>query len=358
MSSDDGRGATSGPHERADEMTITAMPSRAIGGQGLATSAIGLGAMGLTTLYGGDTAGADPIAVIHRALDLGITLIDTSDAYGPSTNEEMVGRAVRDRRDSVAISTKFGLGGVEGQEEGNVVDIDGRPEYVKAACDASLRRLGIDHIDLYLQHRLDPDTPIEETVGAMGELVEAGKVRYIGLCEVGPSTIRRAHAVFPLSTIQSEYSLWTRDPEEHVFPCLRELGIGFTPYSPLGRGFLTGRFRSIDDLASDDWRRLSPRFQGENFTRNLRLVDRVRELAAGMGCTPAQLALAWVLRQGDWIVPFQGATTVDQLEENIACLEVDLTGEDLERIDAAAPVGATAGDAYPAGTTGAMISRD
>jgi len=332
--------------------------TRRVGRQGLRVSALALGCMGLTTLYGQDTTAANPHEVINRALDLGVTLIDTSDAYGPFTNEEAVGRAIRHRRDEVVLSTKFGVVRRESQGDGlAAVGVSGHPDYVKRACEASLRRLQTDRIDLYIQHRLDPDTPIEETVGAMGELVQAGSVRYIALCEVGPETIRRGHATFPLSAVHSEYSLWSRDPEDAVLRVVRELGLGFLPYSPLGRGFLTGRIRSFDDLAPDDWRRHSPRFQGANFARNLDLVDRVRDIAAAKGVTSAQLALAWILAQGDGIVPVQGATKVSELEENLAAVEVVLTPDDLARVDAAAPRGGAAGAAWPAGSVGAMIDR-
>lgn len=330
-------------------------PRRDLGEQGLVVPAIGLGCMGLTAVYGTDTQQADPIRVIHHAVDIGVTLLDTSDAYGPHTNEEVVGRAIRGRRDRVVLATKFGLERTAENRDGlTATRINGRPEYVRRAIDASLRRLATDHVDLYLQHRLDPDTPIEETVGAMGELVRAGKVRYLALCEVGPGTIRRAHRTFPLSAVQAEYSLWTRDPEDRVLPAIRELGLGFLPYSPLGRGFLTGRIRSPEDLGPDDWRRHSPRFQGDNFRRNLELVDRVWELARRKGITPAQLALAWLLHRGGNVVPLQGATRVAELEENAGAARVTLSADELRDIDAAAPPGAAAGDAWPAGSPGAQ----
>lgn len=335
------------------------LPTRTLGSEGLSVPAIGLGCMGLTSYYGSDTTGAEPETVIAHAIDIGMRFLDTSDAYGPYVNEEAVGRAVRGRRDEVILSTKFGLERRDSEGDGlAAVRINGRREYVHQAIDASLRRLGTDHVDLYLQHRLDPDTPVEETVGAMGELVAAGKVRYIGLCEVGPTTIRRAHATFPLTAVQAEYSLWSRDPEDEVLPALAELGIGFLPYSPLGRGFLTGAIKTIDDLAEDDWRRHSPRFQGENFQKNLDLVARVRAIAADKGVTPAQLALAWILAQAPpSIVPFQGATRTTELDENVRAADVRLTDEELARIDAVAPRGAGAGASWPEGSPGAAIDR-
>ena len=318
------------------------MKPQQLGKQGLIVSTLGLGCMGMSDFYG-PADEAESLATIHRALDLGINLLDTSDAYGPFTNEELVGKAIRGRRDEVRVATKFGL--VRGSDR-SWQGIDGSPEHVHEACDGSLRRLGVDHIDLYYQHRVDPNVPIEETVGAMAELVRQGKVRYLGLSEAAPTTIRRAHAVHPISALQTEYSLWSRDPEDELLPTVRELGIGFVAYSPLGRGFLTGRFRRFEDLPEDDWRRQSPRFQGENFQKNLELVDRVKEIAATKNVTPAQLALAWLLAQGEGIVPIPGTKRRKNLEENVAALGIALTREDLERIDQAAPKGAASGARY------------
>jgi aryl-alcohol dehydrogenase-like predicted oxidoreductase len=319
------------------------MRSRKLGSLGLEVSEIGLGCMGMSEFYGRADEG-EAIATIHRALELGVNFLDTADAYGPFTNERLVGRAIAGRRDQVVLATKFG--NVRG-EGGERLGIRGDAEYVRQACDASLRRLGVDHIDLYYQHRVDPATPIEETVGAMAALVEAGKVRYLGLSEAAPETIRRAHAVHPITTLQTEYSLWSRDPEDEILPTVRELGIGFVAYSPLGRGFLSGRFRSIDDFDADDFRRQNPRFQGENFRRNLDLVQRVHEIAAEKGVTPAQLALAWVLSRGDDIVPIPGTKHVRYLEENLGALDVQLLPDDLARIEQVFPKGATVGDRYP-----------
>ncbi|MGB3538132.1 MAG: aldo/keto reductase [Mesorhizobium sp.] len=315
-------------------------------GQELEVSAIGLGCTGMSWAYGATEADrAEAIATIHRALDFGVTLLDTADVYGPHTNEELVGEAIKGRRDQVVLATKFGIvrglyavPGVSNQA------VNGRPEYVKSACEGSLRRLGVDHIDLYYLHRVDPDTPIEDTVGAMKELVDAGKVRHIGLSEAGPETIRRAYAVHPITAVQSEYSLWTRDPEDGVLPVLRELGIGLVAYSPLGRGFLSGAIRSIDDLAQDDYRRSSPRFTGDNFTRNLELVAVIERMARRKGVTPAQLALAWVLAQGDDIVPIPGTRRRSRLEENVGAAQIGLTPEERQEIATALPV--AAGERY------------
>jgi aryl-alcohol dehydrogenase-like predicted oxidoreductase len=317
------------------------MDSRTLGP--LSVSSLGLGCMGMSEFYGtGDDS--ESIATIHAFLDAGGTLLDTADMYGPFTNELLVGRAIAGRRSDVVLATKFGN---ERREDGSWVGINGRPDYVRAACDASLQRLGVDHIDLYYQHRVDKTIPIEDTVGAMAELVEAGKVRHLGLSEASADTIRRAHAVHPITALQTEYSLWEREPETKVFPVLAALGIGFVPYSPLGRGFLTGQLRRPDDFAADDFRRHSPRFQGENFTRNLQLVDRVKELADEKQCTPAQLALAWLLAQGDHIVPIPGTKKRERLAENLGAAAVELSAGDLARLDELAPAGAAAGARYP-----------
>ena len=319
------------------------MDTRKLGSQGLVVSALGLGCMGMSDFYG-PTDDVESVATIHRAIVLGVTFFDTADMYGPFKNEELLGRAIRDRRDQVFVATKFGN---RRSPDGAFLGISGRPEYVREACDASLRRLGVDHIDLYYQHRVDPTVAIEETVGAMAELVRAGKVRYLGLSEAGPATIRRAHAVHPISALQTEYSLWTRDPEDGILPTVRELGIGFVPYSPLGRGFLTGRFLSPADIPEGDWRRVNPRFQGENFQKNLALVARVTEIAHARKLTPAQLALAWVLGQGKDIVPIPGTRRRTSLEENVAAAGVVLTPQEMAKLDLAAPKGAAAGTRYP-----------
>jgi aryl-alcohol dehydrogenase-like predicted oxidoreductase len=319
------------------------MDQRALGPQGLTVSAEGLGCMGMSEFYG--TADeAEATATIRQALELGVTLLDTADVYGPHTNEQLVGQAIADRRDEVVLATKFGI--VRDPENPAARGVNGRPEYVIRSCDASLRRLGLDHIDLYYLHRVDPAVPIEETVGAMATLVDAGKVRFLGLSEAGPETIRRAHDAHPITAVQTEYSLWSRDVEDEILPTLRELEIGLVAYSPLGRGFLTGQITSPDDLAPDDFRRTSPRFMGENFARNLRLVDRIKEIANEQNCTPGQLALAWVLSQGDDIVPIPGTKRRRYLEENVEATELTLSQEDLARIDEVAPVGAAAGDRY------------
>jgi aryl-alcohol dehydrogenase-like predicted oxidoreductase len=319
------------------------MNRRNLGSEGLVVSALGLGCMGMSEFYGtGDED--ESIATIHRAIELGIDLLDTADMYGPFTNERLVGKAIQGRRDEVVLATKFGN---ERREDGSRVGINGRPEYVRRACDASLQRLGVDTIDFYYQHRVDPEVPIEDTVGAMKELVEAGKVRYLGLSEAAPETIRRAHAVHPISALQSEYSLFTRDLEDEVLPTLRELGIGFVAYSPLGRGFLTGAWKSMDDLPEDDTRAgRFPRFSEENFRQNLELAERVREIAAEKGATPGQLALAWLLARGEDIVPIPGTKRRKYLEENARAVDITLTGEDLRRIEEAIPRGSAAGERY------------
>src|SRR5256714_2294319 len=319
------------------------MDTRTLGTQGLTVSALGLGCMGMSEFYGARDDD-EAIATIHRALELGVTFLDTADMYGPFTNERLVGRAIAGRRDEYVVATKFGN---ERLEDGTWVGINGRPEYVRSACDGSLERLGVETIDLYYQHRVDTQTPIEETVGAMAELVAAGKVRYLGLSEAAPATIRRAHSVHPISALQTEYSLWTRDPEDEVLPTTRELGIGFVAYSPLGRGFLTGRIRSVEDLDEDDFRRRNPRFQDENFRRNLDLVERVEEIAAEKGVTPGQLALAWVLSRGEDVVPIPGTKRRSYLEENVAAVDIELSDDDLRRLEEAFPKGATAGERYP-----------
>ena len=319
------------------------MEKRRLGSQGLEVSAEGLGCMGMSEFYG-PTDEAEAIATIHRALALGINFLDTADMYGPFTNERLVGRALAGRRDEVVLATKFGN---ERREDGSWLGVNGRPEYVRSACDASLARLGVDHIDLYYQHRVDKTVPIEETVGAMAALVGEGKVRVLGLSEASPATIRRAHAVHPLTALQTEYSLWSRDPEQAILPVLRELGIGFVAYSPLGRGFLAGRFRGPDDLSDEgDFRSRHPRFRDDNLMRNLELLGRLEEIARDKGATPAQLALAWVLHRGADVVPIPGTKQRRYVEENVAAAALELSGDELVRLDAALPPGAAAGQRY------------
>ncbi len=304
---------------------------------------MGLGCMGMSEFYGPRDE-TEAIATIQRALDLGCTFLDTADMYGRGQNEELVGKAIRGRRDAVVLATKFGI---IRSDDPNARGINGRPEYVRQACEASLRRLGVEVIDLYYQHRVDPTTPIEETVGAMAELVKEGKVRYLGMSEAGAQTLRRAVAVHPIAALQTEYSLWSRDPEDEILPTCRDLGIGFVAYSPLGRGFLTGQIKQFEDLAADDFRRFSPRFQGENFERNMQLVARIEQMAAERGCKPAQLALAWVLAQGNDIAPIPGTKRRTYLEENLAAADITLSADDLQQLDAIAPQGAAAGQRYP-----------
>ncbi|NNN12586.1 MAG: aldo/keto reductase [Acidimicrobiaceae bacterium] len=319
------------------------METTTLGSQGLEVSSIGLGCMGMSDFYGSSEV-KDSIRTIHQAIDNGVVLLDTADMYGPFENERLVGRAIGDRRDKVILATKFGN---VRDESGAFLGIRGDAEYVKKSCDASLKRLGVDHIDLYYQHRVDRATPIEETVTAMAELVAAGKVRYLGLSEASPATIRRAHETHPISALQTEYSLWTRDPEKEILATVRELGIGFVAYSPLGRGILSGQINSLEDLDEKDTRRRHPRFIGENFAKNLELVDKVREFAAARGVTPAQVALAWLLAQGADIVPIPGTRSTSRLMENIGAVEVKLSKEDLDQLEAVFPFGATAGERYP-----------
>ncbi|MDO7876380.1 aldo/keto reductase [Hymenobacter sp. ASUV-10] len=327
------------------------MTSRTLGRSGLRVSALGLGCMGMSDFYG-PTDDAESLRTLHRALELGVYFFDTADMYGPFKNEELLGKAFKGQRADVILATKFGI--VRDPNDPTKRGINGRPEYVRASCEASLRRLGTDYIDLYYQHRVDPNTPIEETVGAMSRLVEEGKVRFLGLSEAAPATLRRAVATHPIAALQTEYSLWSREPEDEILPTCRELGVGFVPYSPLGRGFLTGQIQKFDDLAPDDYRRHSPRFEGENFQKNLDLVARINKMAAQKECTPGQLALAWVLAQGDDVVPIPGTKRVKYLEENVEALFVQLSLEELAELDEIAPKGAAAGTRYTAAGMGSV----
>lgn len=321
------------------------MNKRKLGKDNLEVSAVGLGCMGMSDFYGGRDDEQEAIRTIHRAIELGVTLLDTADMYGVGKNEELVGQAIKGRRHEVILATKFGN---RRGNNGEFLGISGRPEYVKAACEASLKRLGVDYIDLYYQHRVDPDTPIEETIGAMAELVQEGKVRYLGMSEASAATIRRAYTVHPITALQTEYSLWSREVEDEILPVCRELGIGYVPYSPLGRGFLTGQIQRFEDLAPDDIRRYMPRFQGENFAKNLNLVQQVKEMASVKGCQPSQLALAWLLAQGEDIVPIPGTKRVSYLEENLSAVNVELTPEELQLLDQISPKGAVSGERYSA----------
>ena len=327
------------------------MQTRTLGRSGLTVSALGLGCMGMSDFYG-QQDDAESIRTLHRAVALGVTLFDTADMYGPFKNEELLAQAFKGKRNQVLIATKFGI--VRDPHDPTKRSINGRPEYVKAACEASLKRLGTDYIDLYYQHRVDASTPIEETVGAMSRLVEAGKVRYLGLSEAAPATLRRAAATHPIAALQTEYSLWSREPEDDILPTCRELGIGFVPYSPLGRGFLTGQIQKFEDLAADDYRRFTPRFQGENFQKNLDLVARINELAKQKDCTPGQLALAWVLAQGSDVVPIPGTKRVAYLEENLGVLAITLSKNELVQLDDIAPKGVAAGTRYPTAMMGSV----